>query len=531
MSNNSNQNGAPSHNIFAPNPAMGGTRNDSPFITPSRPFSHDMSRMHPSSGTQPGAGYTRIERPHGQMGPGFQSSVRSHSDGFGYDHSTAHSSPMNHASSMVSNMSPGQTPSSLGFTSTSPEESFQLSRSSSPMAPIGTSVLRPTEPDIPSISPVALANDTANLLKLDQEHRQKLMVYVSLCKDLPEAHLTSSIIIHAHQLQILSEVKAIRTEQAEYREVIKKVEQKLVNSNELAKPQNDEIKSQAKVVVFEPSRVDFDNEAISKSIKERLGKHRKTNGFDDYLKSEATANMKKTLKHALNREASYAKTALREIINSSLNDPKHRASVTATVLSAGRKLLGSTEKIAAPHAIRVILLRQFGRENPHYFKKRGQGQAPGAGSKRRHEEMEADINDMDDDLDVEEKPSGEEESSYIMAFGSWLRKKQEDEEWGTDYSKNKWTEYLRGLVEAEKKDWPDDHIALIPLVAAQSPPPTLLQPGSSFQLSHQLSQGNDPFQAGFNPEQSQNSAAGSSISNQTPYSRMFLQGNLNGSQN
>ncbi|KAL0575043.1 hypothetical protein V5O48_006916 [Marasmius crinis-equi] len=318
--------------------------------------------------------------------------------------------------------------------------------------------------DETSATPFALAADLAGVLGLDEQHRKMLLAFLGAIKDVPVPLLKGLIVIHANQLQQDMKLEELKRQVESHTEIMNETKSKLQDNPNVGGDQKKEILSQAKMAVFEPDRVDFDNDALLVSVKARLEKSKLLNGFEELFKDSTS----QTKKHAFNSEirtqlVSSAKTTLRDLIKKSIH-PESGSCVSATVTAAARKLTGSSDGLNAKHGIRIVLMRQYARNNPKLLEpKRGATAAAAIRAAKRKRPDNAAENGGSEA--TEEPEQDHDEMPFVNSFGAWMNGMYQNQKYGSNYANNDWP----SAIQEERKLWPNDTIPLIPARMRDAP--------------------------------------------------------------
>ncbi|KAJ6620162.1 GMC oxidoreductase-domain-containing protein [Mycena sp. CBHHK59/15] len=259
-----------------------------------------------------------------------------------------------------------------------------------------------------------------NQLRLSPEHRSAIHHFLTFFKSLPPDVLLAMAYQQATMLQSLELIQATRADYDSMKEVMAEVKQALAQNVDLTKEQTLEVNAVCKFVVWDPVRTDFDNDDIRKAAMKHLEKYQATNGLKSFLDANGQARTK-ALSQAVGRGASYAKSTYRALLSESL-DQKTGTCLTATVSNAMRKLMGSTENTSPRHAIQVVILRQFGRENAILLVKK-------KSKKRAHEDSAQTA--------TPHIPDSDSDAKWWSAVTEFFDKKAK--QWGTDRKSPGWT--------------------------------------------------------------------------------------------
>ncbi|KAJ7913832.1 hypothetical protein B0H13DRAFT_1873574 [Mycena leptocephala] len=323
----------------------------------------------------------------------------------------------------------------------------------------------PVDPPLSAldIDPTQFLDSISNSLGLDPEGRSDLHQFSQIFSSLPQDH---RLALAFQQGTILQTQKLIRAATADYagiKEALKDVKEALAQNTGLTKDQMTEINAVCKLIVWDPLRTDYDNDDLGKEANKRLEKNQKTNGMKTICDATAGQARKRALRQAIGRGASYAKSSFRKLLWDSIN-PESATCLTLTVTNASRKLTGSTENVKSQHAVNMLILRQFGRDNQHLLADKKSNKRPRDDSTRPNHE------DSDSDRDTKFWEA-------VTKFHDTNAK-----EWGTDRKSPGWTGYINNALTIERRLFPNDAIPLLPITQTvterPTPPPTLPPLGS-----------------------------------------------------
>ncbi|KAJ7431623.1 hypothetical protein B0H11DRAFT_2129370 [Mycena galericulata] len=299
------------------------------------------------------------------------------------------------------------------------------------------------------------ADAIANNFKLDPENRADLHSFLELGSDLSFAPLKIAVVQHATALQTQQMVREALTMCGTIQKVVKSIEEKYAAS--FTPDQTFEMRSACRFVVFDHTRVNFDNDTIIKAATAHLKKYKNTNGFKDVF-SASSKGREKALVKAIRDQASYAKSVVRHAILASMpgnnNGTKKTATpdgtgLTALVTTLAKKCTGLSENATTQEAIWCAILRHMVRETPRLAK----------------------LGDSDEPQEVPRPPkrnrdgvaksgtAAEGNDFFSIIEGEFL-KLQKD--MGNDWKSPEWVEFIDRIIGRERRLWPSDPLPLIP---------------------------------------------------------------------
>ncbi|KAL0569379.1 hypothetical protein V5O48_012588 [Marasmius crinis-equi] len=348
----------------------------------------------------------------------------------------------------------------------------------------------------PALDPLELASDLAGVLELDKPHQDMLMNFIATNKGINQGLLNSQIVIHANQLQHSMLLKKIVKKLESHDEILNKMKSKIQDNPHLTKDQSKEVLSWAKKVVIEDNRLDFDNDALIAGVKKLL-RNVQNSILEDFLNPNTSQAERDALDSEIRTHGSNAKALLRNTIMESLTQSsKAYASLTATTRVVARKFLGSPDLGTSNLAIRVLLLRQYARENPHLVTKGAKNKGGAPRPQKRARAATGDSTTMPPSMgndNEEDEEYATSDTSLVMAFAGWLRQKYEDKQnWGEKFNEKKWVEYCNLAIENEQKDWPTDNLKHLPLKKIDAQVPDIASGNRTPGISARPS-GNTPY--------------------------------------
>ncbi|KAJ6568214.1 hypothetical protein B0H10DRAFT_2238213 [Mycena sp. CBHHK59/15] len=322
--------------------------------------------------------------------------------------------------------------------------------SSPTITPSDGSQLSLRNDDPTQMDPSDFVDSLCDLLELNPKYRSDLHAFILLCGSLSRELV---MVMVTQQATNLYTQKLLLDAQANYSgvaEALRDVKTALAKNLELTKDQLAEITAVCKLKVWDPTRTDYDNEALREDVVEHLRKRQQTNGFKAIFESKGHNRMR-TLNQAVGRQASYAKTTLRTSIKESITAPTSTC-LTITTTTTMRKFTGSTENISPKHAICMAIFRRFGRENPELL-------VSAESNKRQRTESDQLVNRKG-------RRGADPEAQWWVKITAFFDEK--NAEWGSDLKSVGWAVYINGAVKEEHCLHPNDVIPLIPTTDARS---------------------------------------------------------------
>ncbi|KAJ7688779.1 hypothetical protein B0H14DRAFT_3533119 [Mycena olivaceomarginata] len=253
----------------------------------------------------------------------------------------------------------------------------------------------------------------SNTLKLNPEHRSDLHQCLEFFNSIPQDSLLAHMYLQATLFQIVQLLQETRAEYTSMKETLKEVQQLLAQNLDLMSEQR-----VTKLVVWDPTRTNFDNDDIIKASMN-------TNGMKPIFDAKGQSRQR-VLIRALGRGASYAKSSLRNFLSETL-DKSGGTCLTLTTTNGMKKFTGSGENVSVKHTIQVAILRQLGRDNRELLKKKSKKRA-------RDDSGEAaassQLRDLDDDA----------ESQFWVVVTNFFD--AQAKVWGTDRKSFGWSDYI-----------------------------------------------------------------------------------------
>ncbi|KAJ3898026.1 hypothetical protein F5879DRAFT_995242 [Lentinula edodes] len=356
-------------------------------------------------------------------------------------------------------------------------------------------------------SPVLFSHQLASQFELGDMGRAELSeVAKCIGGQLPPAMVMAHLYSLAAQFKTHENQQALKREVANLTLKVDTISESIETTPTLTKSQKDDILATCKLVVYNPVRIDYDNDSIVQDGK--LKEQGSTNSFKSFFVQESTS-MKRVVKDHVRIQASYAKSALR---NASM-----RVGVTqATSTIAGS--MGSSTKISVQETSRVILLRYFVRqERPDLFdtsktKTKAKTRKP---SKRARvngdnfainwqatnpsETTAAPIlttaagtadtvheGQSVDEIDEQESKA----TAWASGFTEWINSKingtpGKDDALGASFINSKWHSFYQELIKEELLLFPQDLIPNIPRQRAPSVP-IVTRPAAAVASSNEM---------------------------------------------
>ncbi|KAJ6569930.1 hypothetical protein B0H10DRAFT_2238100 [Mycena sp. CBHHK59/15] len=208
------------------------------------------------------------------------------------------------------------------------------------------------EIDVGQLEPADFADSLCNTLGLNAKLRSDLHMFLKLLKDLSRSQTIPMIYQMATNFYTQQLILNSHTDYTAIAEVLNKVKIALAQNLDLTKEQRTEVTAACKLIMWDPKRTDYDNDAIRLDVTAHLKKHQGSNGFKPIFDSKGQARIK-ALNQFIGLQASYAKSLFRAHIKESLGK-----CVTLATTSGMRKLVGSTENITPVHAMRMVILQE-----------------------------------------------------------------------------------------------------------------------------------------------------------------------------
>ncbi|KAF8187058.1 hypothetical protein K438DRAFT_1973233 [Mycena galopus ATCC 62051] len=300
---------------------------------------------------------------------------------------------------------------------------------------------QPGPPNALQTNPSRFMDLLANTLKLDPDHRSDLQSCLDFFHSLPQDQLLAHGYLQATLFQIVELLLEIKADYTAMKDTLKEVQKSITENLDLTTAQKAEVTAVTKLMVWDPTRTNFENDDIVKASLEHLKKGQKTNGMKVIFDSSQSRT--RVLTRALGRSASYAKSTFRNFLNDSL-DGSAATCLTVTTTNGMKKFTGSGENVSPKHAIQLVILRQVGRDNRELLRRKS--------NKRVHEDSPEAVNPTRD--------SDDSESQFWVVVTNFFEAKAKL--WGTDRKSSGWSGYLDTAVAQERKLFPNDTIPLIP---------------------------------------------------------------------
>ncbi|KAJ7019779.1 hypothetical protein C8F04DRAFT_1321119 [Mycena alexandri] len=291
------------------------------------------------------------------------------------------------------------------------------------------------------LDPADFADSLCNTLGLNAKYRSDLQTFVNMLTGSRDDRI-AMVYLMATNLYTQQIVLDGRADYAAIAELLQDVKAALSQNLDFTKEQRTEITLGCKIKVWDPKRIDFDNDAIRHDVLSLLKSHKNSNGLKAVF--DAGGARVKTLGQFIGLQASYAKSIFRNHIRDSLS-----GCVTLATTGAMRKLVGSTENITPVHAMRMLVLRHFARENKELL-------GPVQESNKRARVGEP------GDADNRKPTRGTDSDSWWPQVTIYFEAK--NKAWTADLKSPGWTQLINELMANEKKLFPNDLIPLIPTV-------------------------------------------------------------------
>ncbi|KDQ20802.1 hypothetical protein BOTBODRAFT_26817 [Botryobasidium botryosum FD-172 SS1] len=216
------------------------------------------------------------------------------------------------------------------------------------------------------------------------------------------------------------------------------------------------MKAAARLIVWEPLRMDYTNDAICDATIAHLRRHSKTNDFSDFFKSASSTRMK-ALNTQLGKDASYVKGLLKDLIRAGVHPEYGLTSLTDSVTEGMRSFTGSSNGASAQHAIHVLILRAFARANLHLLKESTKLN-PGPPNFAA-----GDSEPLQPPANAEPRPKKRRRTRGTDFFSKLTEYFEEKEkEWGTDTATGEWAKYIDDALNTERRIHPNDMVSIIP---------------------------------------------------------------------
>ncbi|KAJ7176537.1 hypothetical protein C8R46DRAFT_1213112 [Mycena filopes] len=289
------------------------------------------------------------------------------------------------------------------------------------------------------LEPAEFADSLCNTMGLSPKYRSDLHAFLAMLPG-PRHETIPMLYIMANSFYTQQLVLAQNTNFAAIADILQEVKAALAQNLDFTKEQTLEITTACKLTVFDPKRVDYDNDSVRREVLTYLKAHQSSNGLKSVFDTKSPARLR-ALNQLIGLQTSYAKSIFRTHIQKSLTGCATLATTTAM-----RKLVGSCENITPVHAMRMLILRQFARDNPELFK-----------DSRKHARVERD----DDDAEADNSKTSCV-NEYWPQFTKFVEGK--NEEWTDDLRSPGWTQYINVIIAHEKRLFGNDMMPLIPTV-------------------------------------------------------------------
>ncbi|KAJ7502056.1 hypothetical protein B0H11DRAFT_1907550 [Mycena galericulata] len=304
-----------------------------------------------------------------------------------------------------------------------------------------------TQLDVDQLAPAHFADIVCNTLQLNVKFRSDLHTFVKLVDALTRAQAIPMIYSMATNFYTQQIILDASPNYAAIIEALNEVKMVLAQNLDLTKEQKAEVTAACKAKVGDPKRTDFDNDAIRADVTAYLKKHQNSNGFKALFEVKGQARTK-ALNQFIGLQASYAKSHFRTHIKESLG-----TCVTLATIGAMRKLVGSTENISPVHVMRMVILRDFARDNKELLRKE-----PGTVDEQQGSNKRARVGDSEP---IRKVPRGTDNDCWWPSFSAFIDAKNKD--YSTDLKSPGWSQHIGRLVVHERKLFPNDLIPLIPI--------------------------------------------------------------------
>ncbi|KAJ7468924.1 hypothetical protein B0H11DRAFT_2045319 [Mycena galericulata] len=298
--------------------------------------------------------------------------------------------------------------------------------------------------DVSQLDPSAFADHISTSLSLTPKHRSDLHTFVKLVDNLSRSHSIPMIYSLATNFYTQQLILDSRTDYAAISEILNEVKNALAQNLDLTKEQKAEVTAACKSKVWDPKRSDFDNDAIRVDVLAHLKKHQANNGFKPLFDSKNQARTK-SLQQFIGLQASYAKSHFRTHIKDSLP-----MCATMATTAGMRKMVGSTENISPLHAMRMLILRDFARNNKELL-----------GKDEQTSNKRARVGDSDT---IRKGTRGTDADSWWPSFTTFLEAK--NKEHTVDLKSPGWSGHIGQIVVYEHRAFPNDTIPLVPISEA-----------------------------------------------------------------
>lgn len=282
-------------------------------------------------------------------------------------------------------------------------------------------------------------------LALNETYHTRLHQFTKLADQLPDL-ITAKVAIYqqATMFQTQQLFFESRMETSRVTKVLEEVKELLDSKRDLTNKQKEEVKAITRLLLIQPGRTDFD---VIEEVMSELRTKKVQHGFESYFDSPARA---KGLKGLVGREVSYVRSQYRTHIRDSVFGSKDGKVKRCGLTKMTNRILTKFSPIAAKREdlgqfmIRMLILRQFARENPALLNVEETLDASGEvqygkGKKGR-------------------VPDGDHFWSQVTAFFE-----DRNEEWGVDLKSDGWSMYLSECIKTEQGLFPDDDLANLPL--------------------------------------------------------------------
>ncbi|KAJ6550890.1 hypothetical protein B0H10DRAFT_1968721 [Mycena sp. CBHHK59/15] len=166
------------------------------------------------------------------------------------------------------------------------------------------------EIDVGQLEPADFADSLCNTLGLNAKLRSDLHMFLKLLKDLSRSQTIPMIYQMATNFYTQQLILNSHTDYTAIAEVLNGVKIALAQNLDLTKEQRTEVTAACKLIMWDPKRTDYDNDAIRLDVTAHLKKHQGSNGFKPIFDSKGQARIK-ALNQFIGLQASYAKSLFR----------------------------------------------------------------------------------------------------------------------------------------------------------------------------------------------------------------------------
>ncbi|EIW60462.1 uncharacterized protein TRAVEDRAFT_28025 [Trametes versicolor FP-101664 SS1] len=283
-------------------------------------------------------------------------------------------------------------------------------------------------------------------MQLSNKFRAELHVFKEFVLDLDPMHWRVIVVQQASVYKSLDQQEEILKAIAEVKEDGKQVQSQIAKRFAVDKDMNDDILTLCKQLVVEGLRDEYDiaDEALE-MLKDRAA-------YPRFAQVWNSASKIKLVVSAVRTQGSYVRREYRGLLVNTTTNPLKKCGLTACVREYVRKF-SRTAKITHELVIWVAILRQFIRDN-------------------------RDLVSLPDDadgpvVDAEEQPQangrkrkrtagGRPARSFWGEFKEWVKEKKSEDEWTDNFCSVGWIAHIEDCLEQERRDFPDDQLALVP---------------------------------------------------------------------